>query len=66
MCNKKSALAWQILNEVGIDQERNQTMQNLKKTVEKNELNYGTTISRNYLVNQQFPHQTMKYSDYTK
>ena len=58
MCNKKSALAWKIVNEVR--EEITQTEQNLKQTVEKNEFNYGTTISRNYLVNHQFPHQTMK------
>ena len=42
------------------------TEQKLRYTEENNEFNYGTTISRNYLVNQQFSHQTMKYIDYTK
>ena len=41
-------------------EEITQTEQNLKQTMEKNEFNYGTTISRIYLVNHKFPHQSMK------
>ena len=41
-------------------EEITQTEQNLKQTVENNEFNYGTTISRNYFINHKFPHQTMK------
>ena len=41
-------------------EEVTQSDRNLVQTVEKNELNYGTTNSRTYLVNHQFPHQTMK------
>ena len=41
-------------------EEITQTEQNLKQTVEKNEFNYVTTISRNYLINHKLPHQTMK------
>ena len=40
--------------------------QDVALTVDNNEFNYGTTIPRNYLVNQQFPHHMMKYNDYTK
>ena len=58
MCNKKSALARKIVNEVS--GRKNLNRENLKKTVEKNDFNYGTSISRNYLVNQQFPQKTMK------
>ena len=41
-------------------EEITQTEQNLKQTVEKNEFNYGTTISRNYLLKHKFPYQTIK------
>ena len=58
MCNKKSALAWKIVNEVS--RRNNSYRAKCKANSGKEQIQLWNDISMNYLINHQFPKQMMK------